>query len=449
MKQNLNINFYMSGMLSEQTNAFEIFKNRKSMCITGPGGCGKSYLIRHIVNYCAMNKLIIGVTATTGTAAALIEGQTIHRWGGIGTGDKDVNSIVDNINKYRPDARTRWREVHVLVIDEISMMSAELFNKLNLVAQKMRNTNLFFGGIQMIFCGDFAQLEPVKADMLCFESAEWQRFIANNTIYLEKIIRQSDPVFLELLQEIRLGKVTQKTRDILNSRIITDPDQITMEFEGITEKIKPTILYPHKVDVDRINLSKLAELKETGVASQRFLSSDTSYNKKTKQTYVLSKLESETLDKQCNALSTLEICVGAQVMLIANLNQEEGLVNGSRGVVLSVSPVIVLFDNGCELTLEKKDFEINDGQTILTRKQYPLILAWAITIHKCQGATLSNVITDLSKVFCNAQVYVTLSRVKSLEGLYLQGINYGGIKCNPKVRKYYTDLAKNTHRLES
>lgn len=431
----------MSGLTKEQNWAFEVFKKGKSMCITGPAGCGKSYIIKHIVNFCKMNKIVCYVTATTGAAASLIEGQTYHRWSGIGTGKNDVNSIVEYINKYRPDARARWLDAQVLVIDEISMMSSEMFNKLNLVAQKVRNSGLFFGGIQVILCGDFAQLEPVKADSMCFESLEWEKYISPNTIYLRKILRQCDPDFLQLLEEVRLGRVTQKTKDILNSRIIPDPEAVVTEFEGVKEKVRPTVLYPHKVDVERINQAKLAALISAGAENKRFISADSAVQKRTKQGREISKIESELLDKQCNAPHMLELCIGAQVMLISNLDPEEGLVNGSLGVVRQLSPnVVIIFDNGCETTIDRKDFEVDDGNVMLVRKQLPLILAWAMTIHKCQGATLSNVITDLSKVFCNAQIYVTLSRVKTLEGLYLQGINYGGVKCNPKVRKYYKSL---------
>lgn len=433
----------MSNLTNEQKEAFEMFKKGRSMCITGPAGCGKSYIIKHIVNFCQLNKRICFVTATTGAAASLIDGQTYHRWSGMGTGKYDVNSIVDYINKYKPDTRTRWLDTQVLIIDEVSMMSSEMFNKLNYIAQKIRGSSLFFGGIQVIFCGDFAQLEPVKADSMCFESVDWERYVGPNTIYLHKILRQCDPDFLQLLEEIRLGRVTQKTKDLLNSRIIPDPEAIVTEFEGVKEKVRPTVLYPHKVDVERINQLKLAGLIAAGAENKRFISSDIAMHKKTKQTREISKIESEVLDKQCNAPHMLELCVGAQVMLISNLDPDEGLVNGSLGVVRQLSPnVVVIFDNGCEITIDRKGFEVDDGQMMLIRKQLPLILAWAMTIHKCQGATLSNVITDLSKVFCNAQIYVTLSRVKSLDGLHLQGINYGGVKCNPKVRKYYNDLNK-------
>jgi ATP-dependent DNA helicase PIF1 len=139
------------------------------------------------------------------------------------------------------------------------------------------------------------------------------------------------------------------------------------------------------------------------------------------------------------------LTIGAQVMLIKNLYIEKGLVNGSRGVVTDFTAEglpVVMFDNGESLELNWEVFSSESGKHTLTRKQVPLILAWALTIHKCQGATITNVITDLTGVFEEAQIYVTLSRACSLEGLFIRGINYSKIQCNPKVKAYYEALAQ-------
>lgn len=429
-------------LTADQQRSLDLFKKGRSMCITGPAGCGKSFLIAHIVSYCQTGNMNVSVTALTGAAAAPIGGSTIHSWAGIGTGDSDSGTLVKNIIMRNPKALRRWKEAHVLIIDEISMMSAELFNKINTVAQQVRFRDVFFGGMQVIFCGDFAQLEPIRADRACFETAEWQRVISPNTIYLREIIRQKDPVFKQLLEELRLGIVTPNTRLILNNRLVSDMSEGDVHFADTSEKVKPTLLFPHKADVERINTGELAKLISEGKPNRRFISSDSVFSKQTRTQREVSKIESEHLNKSCSAPHMLELCVGAQVMLISNLDFERELVNGSRGVVLSVEPkVSVLFDNGYTEIFDRKSFETEIGHEVVRRSQYPLTLAWAITIHKAQGATLTNVVMDLSRVFCNAQAYVALSRARTLEGLFLLGINYSSIKCCPKVKKYYEQLA--------
>ena len=432
-------------LTDEQRCAFQLYLGGRSLCITGPAGCGKSYLIKYIVHQAQSRKRQIAAVALTGAAASLIKGQTLHRWAGIGLARDDSTKLASNIVRYKPNVRKRWQSIETLIIDEVSMMSAELFNKINHVAQQIRRNNSFFGGIQVIFCGDFAQLEPIKADRLCFETKEWQQYVGPNTIYLKQVLRQQDPDFLKLLSEVRLGKVTKETVNRLNQCLISSDQMASaeIEIEGLNQRIRPTILFPHKKEVERINLQELEALKQTGAETMVYKTSDTIINRKSDLIRTLNKQESENINKLCNAPAELELAVGAQVMLITNQDFERQLVNGSRGVVTGFKdglPVVV-FDSGEQVKIERKSFEINwSSDERMSRLQVPLILAWAMTIHKCQGATLTSVITDLSKVFCNAQTYVTLSRIRSLDGLFLTGINYRGIKCNPKVKAYYQAL---------
>jgi ATP-dependent DNA helicase PIF1 len=425
-------------LTNNQKQGFDAFLSGKSICITGPAGCGKSFLIKHIKKHCTENSIDIAITALTGAAATIIAGQTLHGWGGLRLAKPDARSIARAIIAKRPDPKKRWITTKVLIIDEISMMSAELFNKLNKIAQIIRNNDAFMGGLQVVLSGDFLQLEPIGigSDILCFETAIWKTYIEDNVIYMDKIIRQADPVFQKMLSEIRVGKITQTTKKLLENRIISDKNEVSIDIEGEKEKIIPTVLYPH------------SKLESTGAECHHFLSSDSIFNKRSKKSSSLSKSEQAQLDKVCRAKHELDMCVGSQVMLIWNIDVLSGLVNGSRGVITKFArgqPVIV-FDNSLEITIEKIDFEVDMGSDILVRKQFPLILAWALTIHKCQGATLSHVITDLSKVFCNAQSYVTLSRVRALDSLYLLAINYKRIKCNKKVLKYYDQLLNRQKR---
>ena len=429
----------------DQNRVFNLFKNGKSLFITGPGGCGKSFLLKHIKDYCDQHMINIAVTALTGCAGSLIGGQTLHGWGGLGLAKESAPDLVRKINKKPPLAK-RWRAVKVLIIDEVSMMSMELFNKIHLIAQGLRHNDLFFGGIQVILCGDFAQLDPIGSDRFCFESKVWERYIEPNTVYLSKIVRQEDPVFQKILMNLRLGNLSEDDKDVLNSRIIRDEKDSEVSVSDGTHEIgtiKATLLYPLKKDVSRINKTELQKLINQDKKMHTYNAFDFATNRKTKTPVTLKEIHTDTLNKCINVPQNIELTIGSQVMLTKNISVEEGLVNGSRGVVIDINELnypIVMFDNGQQLTITVESFEIESGDILLTRKQIPLLLAWALTIHKCQGATLTNVITDLSDIFGYAQAYVTLSRVKSLEGLFIKSINYKKIRCNPKVKSYYTRI---------
>jgi ATP-dependent DNA helicase PIF1 len=381
----------------------------------------------------------------------MIGGQTLHGWGGLGLAKEPATEIIRRLLQ-RPRDYQRWKTVQVLIIDEVSMMSAELFNKIHSIAQGIRHSTDFFGGIQVILSGDFAQLDPIGSDKYCFESKIWTQYVTPGTIYFPNVLRQSDPVFCRVLSNIRLGVLTDEDRTVLNSRLMSDESEADIIVTGSQERIKATVLYPLKRDVHRINTVELDRLLDAKAESRSFKSDDSVANRKTKVPATLKSTHTETLNKCTNAPDILVLAVGAQVMLIKNKSVEEGLVNGSRGVVLEFSTAgspLVMFDNGHQVLVAPEAFEVESGDCVVTRKQVPLILAWAMTIHKCQGATLTNVITDLSDIFGYAQAYVTLSRVRSLEGLFIVSINYSKIRCNPKVKQYYASLCPEVSGLNS
>lgn len=417
----------LAAMNDEQQRAFDMFLSGKSFFLTGSAGTGKSHIIKHIVQYCTENNVKFAVTAMTGVAASLISGQTMHKWTGLGLLDGSVESLTAKVFSKGASLMDRWRTTEVLIIDEVSMMNQELFEKLNSIAQKVCENRDFFGGMQVILCGDFAQLAPIQG-AYAFESPHW----IENTIYLKEVLRQDDPTFVKLLSEIRMGIVTPFARTELKKRLISDISQAGCE-NGM---ILPSQLYPHRKSVEHINTDELAKLFSP---KHSFIAKDTKYSFATKITGSATLKEMEGIEERCPKEVTL--CIGAQVMLTVNLDGSSGLVNGSRGVVMEFdgSPR-VLFDNGKQLKISAKKFETRTGSAILTRCQIPLVLAWATTIHKCQGSTLTSVVTDLRDAFCDSQTYVTLSRVKSLQGLWLLGLDFSRVKCNPKVIEYYSLL---------
>jgi ATP-dependent DNA helicase PIF1 len=416
-------------LIGKQQDAFHTFLSGKSFCLTGPGGTGKSYIIKHIQEHCKSNNIPCAITAMTGVAASLIGGQTLHKWSGLGLMDKRIDTMVAIIKK-SPAALARWESIKVLVIDEVSMMNQDMFELLNVIACRVRNNKSFYGGIQMIFCCDFAQLAPINGNY-AFESPLWIKELGDNTIYLNHILRQDCPEFVKMLSEIRLGIVSDESKRALNGRLNKTSDGL----------VKPTMLYPHRKTVEDTNIKKLDELKSV---KKLFTSKDSKYEFSSKLTVNAIAKDTETLEERCPKKITL--CEGAQVMLTVNMDTEKNLVNGSRGVVVGFTSgnPDVLFDSGQRLTISPTTFECQTQSSIVRRVQIPLVLAWATTIHKCQGSTLTHAITDLRDVFCSAQGYVTLSRLKSLDGLYLTGIDYSKFKCDPRVKLYYECLSNNT-----
>ncbi len=442
-------------MTPEQQIAYNFILEGKNVFLTGPGGTGKSYFIDQLRRRLPEEwpKCKIGVTALTGCAAILLGhgAKTIHSWAGIGLGKGTVSEIVLSIKKNRK-ATSNWLTTRLLIIDEISMMSAELFDKLNEVAQKVRRSSAPFGGLQLLLCGDFYQLPPVidsvpgsavKPEIFAFEAASWSS-VVNEKVVLTLVHRQKDSVFRELLERVRCGTITPEDADLLRSR---------KGLDWSTNAIKPTLLFPVRSRVDAINNANLKALTGESIiwkAKTIF----TAPGGGAGDTSVATKFPKEELDKIVTFYDkdapydeTLELRLGAQVMLITNLSLDTGLVNGSRGVVVGFNtsgpePLpIVQFINGRNEVITRNSWVIDDNDNTLkyiNRSQIPLRLAYAVTIHKVQGATLDCALIDIGKTtFEFGQAYVALSRVKSLDALYIYDFNESAIRAHPKVKEFY------------
>lgn len=436
---------------TEQLKAIELYKNGSNGFITGPGGTGKSLLIKHIFKDATSNGKKIKVCATTGRAALLLDckAKTIHSWSGIGLGKGDAMTmgikISNNSRKKSP-----WLSTDILIIDEVSMMSLKIFDMLNYIGQKIRKSSLPFGGIQLLFFGDFYQLPPVGGmedeaeSMFCFESKDWfSVFPKENHILLTKIYRQKCQIYAKILNKLRTGRISKSGMEHLNTRVGLDTSKL---------EIQPTKLFPIKRDVEFINkeclgkidsethvfLSEVAELSELVLTDQQ-----QRHYRSISQMDIQRELD--YIEKNMNAEQRLELKIGAQVMCIVNLDMESDypICNGSLGVVTEIIKdvgVKVKFLNGSHrlIGVHYWKSELNEAISI---KQIPLILSWAMTIHKSQGATLDCAeINAGSNIFEAGQTYVALSRVKSLEGLYLSSFDITKIKVNKKVNKFYDTL---------
>lgn len=411
----------------EQQAVLEEVLEGKNVFITGPGGTGKTFLIREIKRQLEEKGKTVAITSLTGMAALLIgdTARTIHSWAGIGTGVRSVDDMFEFIRKCQPKIRDNWRNTHTLIIDEISMMSDEIFEKLDQLGRRLRwKPNQYFGGIQIICLGDFYQLPPINTKFV-FESNLWNEVI-DTAVFLDTIYRQKDPIFQTILNEVRVGKVSDETDRILKSRL-------NLDFSN--ESIQPTKIFTRRDMVDAINKQNLEKLTTDSYK----------YNIITKGKITTDAIRNaiKKMDDSAPYVEKLELKVGAQVMLITNLDQESGLVNGKVGIVqeCKLSSVCVLFKGYSVATeIGYNEWKV-DGYEKISRNQIPLILAYAITTHKSQGATLESAYIDIGRsVFEYGQAYVALSRVKSLDALYLHDYDRKAIRAHPKVVDYYESL---------
>ena len=426
----------------------ECYLKGENIFITGAGGTGKTYSIKKIYEHAKENGAIIAVTALTGVAAILLDcnATTIHSWAGIGisASTKSIDDIVRKVSRSK-FYRHNWEITDILVIDEISMMSLKLFELLDKLGQTIKNNDKPFGGIQIILSGDFFQLPPIKETNFCFESPNFLKMF-DNIIYLKKIYRQNDNIYKNILLKLREGQITKKGINLLNSRLINDSHLIDNNI---------THLVPTKNKANKINNEFLESIKE----DKHFYKRNIKECKETLTRFQKNKLELMTYSEKEAEINfvktstlTEEILVlkkGAFVMCIANLNIEGGIVNGSQGVIVDFNEEdlpIVEFGSDRKGSIKKvligkKEWK-SENVPGISIFQIPLILAWGITIHKAQGITLEKAIIDIGNdIFEAGQMYVALSRLISLNGLYLEHFDIKRLMINEKVINFYKLLS--------
>lgn len=441
-----------------QKRALDAIMQRQSVFFTGAAGTGKSHILKVLQDVLGALKLSskICFTAPTGVAACNIRGLTLHSWAGIGQGTDDTEALIGQVMRSR-QASQRWRETDILVIDEISMLSAELFDKLDIIGRRVRNTLQVFGGLQLVLCGDFFQLPPVglgRNASFTFDAAAWHELFDDHPehmINLETVYRQKDDLtLLNILNDLRVGQVSQQSNRVLQSKV----QESSLAKHLPMPSVRPTKLFSTNKDVDGYNLTELqhlADQHDSDEASEpRFYQSVD----EGKEPY-MNQLRSGT-----KAPQALTLRIGAQVMLLKNLSASEGLVNGARGSVIGFEKAngrsafyphlpVVKFQVfvGSEKreevrTITHDSWDIKQGDRVLaSRIQIPLILAWAISIHKSQGMTIPLLEVSFHKMFEYGQGYVALSRATCLQGLTLQSFAAQAVRAHPKVKVFYEELS--------
>ncbi|EST05467.1 DNA helicase Pif1 like protein [Kalmanozyma brasiliensis GHG001] len=439
-----------------------VVEEGKNVFFTGSAGTGKSVLLREIIKELrrkhAKRPDSVAVTASTGIAACNIGGVTIHSFAGIGLGKEPVLQLMSKIRKNRKSS-ARWQRTQVLIIDEVSMVDPALFDKLEEVARLIRKKpDKPFGGIQVVITGDFFQLPPVNPGgsvTFAFDAQSWDK-VVQHKVNLTQVFRQKDESFVTMLNEMRFGQLSTKTIEAFKKL-----ERIPRYEDGIV----PTELFPRREDVDRANMDRLSALQSE---SQTYRAQDGGS---------LPAEARERVLQHSIALPVVHLKKGAQVMLIKNL--DETLVNGSVGKVIDFmdeteheKKLGMLdmpeggekegTDKGPRISTRKwplvrfvlpngqtRDYlakpeswktELPDGEVQASRQQVPLILAWAMSIHKSQGQTLPCCKINLNRVFEKGQAYVALSRATSLEGLQVLGFKADKVMAHPRVIQWSRSL---------
>lgn len=399
-----------------QPDVLEILKTGKNIFLTGPAGSGKTFVLNKYVTYLRENDITVAVTASTGIAATHLNGRTIHSWCGMrieqDLDEKQIENLKDDENIF-----LRVTSAKVLIIDEISMLNAGRLDLVNNICQALRQDLRAFGGLQVILCGDFFQLPPVTS-----KKSDDGRFVVESEIwnnmdlqicYLEEQYRQDDTRFLSVLNDIRNNSVDESTVSIIEERLN----------QPINSPIKPTKLYALNKSVDAENLLELKKIS----SEERF------YEMRSNGVPHLVKY----LKDHCLAPDKLILKIGAVVMFVKN-NFDKKYANGTLGRVVgfdndSEYPIIQTF-SGEQILATPELWGVEEGRSILASiNQIPLRLAWAITIHKSQGMSLDCAEIDLSRSFEFGMGYVALSRVRSLAGIKLLGINEKALQVSKNV----------------
>ena len=412
----------MFSLNQRQSAAFDAVVAGQNILLTGPAGTGKSFTLHCIISWAKSMKKEIGITASTGLAAYLIKGRTIHSYLGVGLGKKSADVLADQVRKRSPVVYGRLKNLDVLVIDEVSMLDKDFLDKISEYLCIIRQDKRAFGGVQIVLCSDFCQLPPVEGEF-CFLSNIWQN--ANiHTIVLEELVRQStDTEFQKMLQELRWGECSRDTLKKLKS--LKD----TVFPAGIT----PTKLYSVNKDVDKINMEEYMKLINSGAKKAVY---------KTKYS---THPSTEQWSKSIKIVDEVELCMGAQVMVTWNIpapNDPQGyntIVNGTRGVVTQIGEdyVGIRLVDGKEVIIEFLKLTCEDNDKMVSTFM-PLRLAYALSIHKSQGCTLDAIEVDLGdSIFEYGQAYVALSRAKTLSSVRVLCVRSTSFKTHPLVKKFY------------
>lgn len=403
-----------------QRLAFQKFTTEDTnLALLGPAGTGKSYVLKKMQEYCDEFQIPYLVTATTGVSAELVNGTTIHSALGLGIDFSNPMAMVEKIKK-NPRALAAWKNTHVLFVDEISLMSAQLLDAIDCVGQLIKNSLDPFGGLRLVVSGDFLQLGPVctrsQPTLYAFEAEIWPHAFPDEAcVVFEEILRQTDPTWIDILMRVRIGKLTPTDFATLAKPKPIDETMIRV--------------FCDNRNVDAENNQRLQKMIDGGAKHEVY-----------KECITMSggSVPPRTTEK------SLRVCVGARVMHNRN-DHVNKIWNGSMGTVqdLDTKSVLVKFDNGKSVTINfcKTETSIPNTKFVWTRVFMPLNLCWAATVHKLQGATLEKGVVTM-RAYQPNQAYSGLSRFSNLEHLRVVALHPSSIKVDEKCVNFYSRFIK-------
>lgn len=413
-----------------QERAIELALMGHNIFLTGQAGTGKTYTLNKIIKALQKQGKNVSRTASTGIAATYLNGTTIHSFAGIGIKNK---LSIDDLYKIKnnPFSFNRIKNTDVLIIDEISMLSHNTFDLVNEVLQFIKDRNKFFGGTQIIISGDFFQLSPVVKDFsqknYCFYSKVWGKMDLK-VCYLDKIYRQSDPLFIDLLNSIRDNKIEDKHYNLL--------ENLKKNTNNIEKSVR---LYPHNINVSIENNKEMRKTPGTNKIIQPFSAG---------VNFAIDRIK-----KNMPVQNPLIIRENAKIMLSVNKYKDGEVlyVNGTLATIKEIKEdeiEVVLTKNNQKLCIERYKWEEKEvtgagvEKVVASVEQFPIKLAWALTIHKSQGCSIDYVSLNLSDVFDYNMGYVALSRCTSLEGIYLSGYKKKSLEIDPTIYLFDQEFKK-------
>lgn len=411
----------VSSLTACQADAFVLLQGSENVFITGGAGSGKSFLIRHYLQ--SKDTKEFPILASTGAAAVLVGGRTFHSFFGLGIMEGGVEATVEKAARNRQVVR-RLKKIRGFVVDEVSMLSGPTLRAAEIIARRVRDSELPWGGLRVVAVGDFAQLPPVerntsRARGWAFLDPvwSWSRF---QTCHLVTQTRCLDEEFMLILNAIRQGIVSRDVKTYLDAHTRATP----RDFDG-------TRLFPRRDETDRFNLSKLEELPSKAHVFETIYAGDAR--------------SLENLKKYAPIPDVISLKEKALVMLRQN-DPQQRWVNGSTGHIVRIKPQSLIIEllNGRLIEIERASFSMLDaeGDVVASAVNFPVSLAWASTIHKAQGSTLDRMAVNLSQLWEPGQAYVALSRLRQGADLSIERWDASSIRVDPQVVDFYQKIEK-------